>query len=196
MWASPASATIIFLLDVIEETTQRITEVAVNDVEGVTGNFTAPDPFSAPLLADPIQAQNLAFNDLGVPLGATGLMTSFDDVGDFVMMSDLVRDLSVGPGFVFVGGLTEFTPAFDSILPTLQPGVPQEFDDFFFLNDFGVFVISGSVQIRGTRTDTIVDAFRMNISQDDVVTVPETNIVSLFGIGLLGLGWARRKIVT
>ncbi len=72
-------------LFVVKQTTQRITDVQVNDVDGVTGTYNAPNPFTAPLLSQPDVAQSLAFADLLVPSAPAGQSTSFTDLPDVIM---------------------------------------------------------------------------------------------------------------
>lgn len=69
----PPNSGLLQNIIVNSRTENRIVEVMLTGVNGVSGLWTAPDPFTAPLLSDPDAALGLAYAGLGVvsriPLG-------------------------------------------------------------------------------------------------------------------------------
>lgn len=174
-------------LTLVENTTERITEVQVDAVEGVTGSWTAPDPFTAPLLSQPSDAQTLAFDALGVPAGAAGLMSSFADLPDVGMTSDITNIsftsspgtvITVDPGIDLADASQRLVEAAE---PELTPGVPRLFPGDYFEAQ-GLCVLTGQLQVSGERITATVDAHLMVITQ-----LPVAPFLPLPGLLLLAL---------
>ena len=188
-----------------QDITQRITEVQVTNVESIiSGTHTPLDPFAAPLLSQPDVAQSLAFAALGVPGSPSGLQTSTDDiVPDFVMSSDQLF-ISEDPNTLFVGAPEIAGPAiiqFALDQGLLTPNSPMVFPGQTFSD---LIVVQGQLNIELIRDETIVDAFRLNITQDTNGggpgpgpggnPIPEPSTMLLLGSGLAGLAlwrWSR-----